>query len=167
MLAETLTFHEPSSLRRPPSVPHIYVMRRKEGEKESVDVHLSFSSMPECPRAYVGEPVLIFMKGEWHTKLIMAQKISLKSLHLTVLLTIFYQVVSSLHNINLKRLVTCLTHHGEHHVYFNNCRCCSMLLLWLSLLHRLKSICTWNCIYFFLLRVVVRAATINQLVVNY
>ena len=41
-----------------------HLRHEEEKKKERADVHLPSSSLPECPRAYVEAPVLIFVKGD-------------------------------------------------------------------------------------------------------
>lgn len=63
MLAASLTFHEPSSLPRPPSVPHVYVMKRKKRERESgcASVLQLNARMPTC---ICGCTCSQFLKGD-------------------------------------------------------------------------------------------------------
>lgn len=126
MLAASLTFHEPSSLPRPPSVPHVYVMKRKKRERESgcASVLQLNARMPTC---ICGCTCSQFLKGDdlffndriqsGRTNFITKRFFIFTTNHVHTLLEYvrfsaefitFWRPVVSLQNSNLRRLKTCL-----------------------------------------------------------
>lgn len=124
MLAVALTFHEPSSLLRPPSVPHVYVMQKKK------------KKWVEYPHEYVGDLVFIFVKGDdffFNDK----DRIQSDTPNPLVIFTSSHaynvfsrQPVVPFHfriTISFKGLEICLRwkmHHSQHYICFSNCRAC-------------------------------------------